>query len=259
MIQSNSKRGGLLIVVAAFLLTLLYLHPTHRPSWRTMPQVVGLGDMVEDEEIQPPSPYQTATKEISDPNTPGEVGINMVDPFASPFLPGEAKPPGSNYTRNLVVAKTKEEEAGWLETEDIGEITQMIYTVDDQHAPLHVPMNKGHEVMVYLTYIIDHYDDLPDVSIFMHSHQYAWHENDLLGYNAAEMVKRLSSARVQREGYMNLRCHWTPGCPEWMHPGTVEEDPYKQEESVMAGAWAELFLIGPYQKCSLSRVVRSLR
>ena len=202
-----------------------------------MPQVVGLGDLVPDEELLRDDDQRGG----SYPSSNEKLGFSTPDQFASPYVPGFAKPPGSNYTRNLVVAKTKEEEVGWLDTEDIGDVTQMIYVVDDRHAPLHPPMNKGHEVMVYLTYCIDHYDDLPDVSIFMHSHQYAWHENDLLGYNAAEMVKRLSSERVQREGYMNLRCHWTPGCPDWMHPGTLEEDPYKQEEAEMAHAWAELF------------------
>lgn len=180
-------------------------------------------------------------KSKSYPNSGGEVGINVADPFAFAFVPGKAKRPGSNYTRNLVIAKTKEEEVDWLDHEDIGDVTKMVYVVDDRHSPLRPPMNKGHEVMVYLTYIIDHYDDLPDVSIFMHSHQYSWHENDLLGFNAAEIIKRLSSERVQREGYMNLRCHWMPGCPDWMHPGTIEEDPMKKEETVMAQAWAELF------------------
>jgi hypothetical protein len=165
----------------------------------------------------------------------------MADPYSSAFVPGHPKPPGSNYTRNLVVAKTKKEDATWVDTEDLGIVNRMIYVVDDKHAPLHPPMNKGHEVMVYLTYIIDHYDNLPDVSIFMHAHKNAWHQNDLLNYDAAEMVKRLSSERVQREGYMNLRCHWMPGCPEWMHPGSLEVDPAKKEEALMAQAWAEIF------------------
>lgn len=62
--------------------------------------------------------------------------------------------------------------------------------------------NKGHEVMAYLSYIIDHYNNLSDVNIFLHSHRYAWHNNDLLGGDAVQMVKRLSAERVQREGFM---------------------------------------------------------
>jgi len=95
--------------------------------------------------------------------------------------------------------------------------------------------------MIYLTYIIDHYDSLPDISIFMHAHQWSWHNNDILNNDAAEMIRRLSSEHVLREGYMNLRCHWLPGCPDWMHPGKIHEDSSKLEETLMAKCWSELF------------------
>lgn len=39
----------------------------------------------------------------------------------------------------------------------------------------------------------------------------------------------------------NLRCHWEPGCPSWMHPGDLEEDMNKQEQTMLARAWIELF------------------
>ena len=95
--------------------------------------------------------------------------------------------------------------------------------------------------MTYLTYILEFYENLPDVSIFMHSHRVAWHNDDLLNYDAVEMIKRLSSERVLRNGYMNMRCHWMPGCPEWIHPAEVEPDKEKLEQSMIADAWAELF------------------
>ena len=95
--------------------------------------------------------------------------------------------------------------------------------------------------MIYLTYIIEHYDALPDISIFMHSHRYAWHNNDILDKDAAQMITRLSPAHVQREGYTNMRCHWDPGCPSWLHPGAIKEDRNKQEEVEFAKAWSELF------------------
>lgn len=257
MIQSNSKRAGFLVGAAAFLLTLLYLQSTHSPSWQTTPQVAGLGTLLPEDDEPTSNPSDAglggSTGKVS--ASSGGMDTNKADPFTAGFVSGEVKPPGSNYTRNLVVAKTTEEKADWLDTANLGDVKKMVYVVDDHHAPLHPPINKGHEVMVYLSYIIDHYDDLPDVSIFMHSHQYSWHENDLLGFNAAEMIKRLSSERVQREGYMNLRCHWMPGCPDWMHPGTMEEDPWKQEETVMARVWAELFPIDRSQRPWPSRVV----
>jgi hypothetical protein len=165
----------------------------------------------------------------------------------NPFQPGTVKPVGVPYTKTLVIPRTLKEDVSWI-AENFGGnkfITAAIYTVDDVNAELHPPKNKGHEVMVYLTYIIDHYHNLTDVNIFMHSHRYGWHSNELLDMDAVQMISRLSAERVQREGYMNMRCSWEPGCPSWMHPGTVEEDINKQEETMLAKSWSELFPLDP--------------
>jgi hypothetical protein len=140
----------------------------------------------------------------------------------------------------LVIAKTKKEDVSWIEKE-IPEQELAIYVADDPEAPLHPPKNKGHEVMVYLSYIIDNYDNLPDVSIFLHAHQLAWHNEDTFGWNAGDLVRRLSRPRVWREGFVNMRCSWYPGCPDWMHPGETKENVYKQEETLLAKSWSELF------------------
>jgi hypothetical protein len=165
----------------------------------------------------------------------------------NPFQPGTVKPAGMPYTKTLVLARTSSEDVSWVEENFGGNkfIRAAIYTVDDENSVLHTPENKGHEVMVYLTYIIDHYNNLSDVNVFMHSHQYAWHNNDLLDSDSAQMISRLSAERVQREGFMNMRCSWDPGCPSWMHPGNVEEDVNKQEEVMLARSWSELFPLDP--------------
>jgi hypothetical protein len=172
---------------------------------------------------------------------------NQLGAAQMPFRPGTVKAIGEVYTKTLVVPRTTEEDVGWIE-ENFGgnpNFRQAIYTVDDVSSTLHPPRNKGHEVMVYLSYIIDHYDNLSDVNMFMHSHRWGWHNNDLLGQDAVEMISRLSSERVQREGFMNMRCMWEPGCPAWMHPGTVEEDINKQEETMLAKSWSEIFPLDP--------------
>ena len=138
----------------------------------------------------------------------------------------------------------KDASTDWIH-EKILDLATAIYVADDPSALLHPPKNKGNEAMIYLTYIIDHYDTLPDVSIFMHSHRYAWHNNDILNNDAYEMITRLSNERVTREGYMNLRCHWNPGCPAWIHPGRIESDGEKKEEKELALVWSELFPLDP--------------
>ena len=44
---------------------------------------------------------------------------------------------------------------------------------------LRFPQSKGHEAMVYLSYIIDNYDHLPWSVIFIHGHlDGAWHQGE---------------------------------------------------------------------------------
>ena len=156
---------------------------------------------------------------------------------------GTPNPIAAYHTRTLVVAATKDEDVSWIAQsfEKSQDIRTAVYIADDPSAPLHPPKNKGHEVMIYLSYIIDHYENLSDVNIFMHSHRYAWHNNELLDNDAVKVVTSLSAEYVQRQGYMNTRCHWDPGCPEWLHPGSEEANVNKQEQEVFAEAWSELF------------------
>lgn len=138
------------------------------------------------------------------------------------FEPGLAKPAGSNYTRILVMGHLQSEDISWVARE-LPDLDTHIYLVDhpdpitSTHDPSRLPANKGHEAMVYLTYIIDHYTTLPDVVLFFHPHRSAWHNNILLDLDAAKTIKLLSAAHVVRQGYFNTRCHLDPGCPDWLH------------------------------------------
>ena len=173
----------------------------------------------------------------------------------SPYPVGKTKPAGSNYTKCLIVPKLREENTSWITDEledmlDSGLLSTAIYVVDDEQAELHPPQNKGNEVMVYLSYIIDFYDrGLADVNIFMHAHRYTWHNNELLDTDAVQTVRRLSPERVSRDGYMNLRCHWDPGCPDWLHPGEAASRNFlKEEEMLVEDSWAHLFPDDPVPK-----------
>lgn len=215
-------------------MALLCLHYTSdtTTTWRDVPQVVGLGELI-------PATNKASGTAFPGSEPTGSRKLGGWDPKAS-FIPGTTKTLGSDYTRTLVMSTMAEDDVGWVH-DGLPDIVKAIYVADNSTAPLHPVKNKGHEVMVYLTHIVNNYDNLPDVSIFMHAHRWTWHNNDLQHHDALEMITMLSSERVQRVGYMNLRCHWNPGCPDWMHPGTMEGDINKQEETLIANAWSELF------------------
>ena len=151
-----------------------------------------------------------------------------------------------NAVTTLVIAATSSEDKGWTvnlfrrETA-AGTLRIAVYVVDDDSARFRVPANKGHEAMVYLTYIIDHYNELTNVTMFMHNHQRTWHNNDLLFSDATMAVQRLRPERVLRYGYMNLRCHLEPGCPTHVILDTTENDIYIPEAVIMKEAWKQIF------------------
>lgn len=62
--------------------------------------------------------------------------------------------------------------------------------------------------MVYLTYIIDHYEDLPDFMVFTHGHYRAWHQLEPL----PAKIRALNLTSLSREGYISLRCGDQMGC-----------------------------------------------
>jgi Protein of unknown function (DUF3431) len=162
---------------------------------------------------------------------------------------GHAKPVGLNYSRILVIGKLKEDDISWIEQE-LPDLQTAIYIVNDDSDSLRIPKNKGHEAMVYLTYIIDHYDDLPDTSIFFHPHRITWHNNVLLNLDTVFTIESLSDARVAREGYFNARCHHDPGCPDWLHLDRPEAEwdliKKTEERFFTREVWQELHPGAPF-------------
>jgi hypothetical protein len=121
--------------------------------------------------------------------------------------------------------------------------------VDSPSAAFHVPANKGHEAMGYLTYIIDHYTSLPDIVIFTHAGQLAWHNNELLDGDLAKMLQRLNSNRVVQDGYFNLRCSLSPGCTGGLQLNRSDGNPIHGEDSELElttkDVWTELHPLDP--------------
>lgn len=119
-----------------------------------------------------------------------------------------------------------------------------IYTVDDINAPVHTPKNKGREALPYLQFIVDHYDDLPSMVVFLHSHRDGWPvgwHTDTMDYSNVESVRALQRDFVLQEGYVSLRCQLSPGCPAEMQPFRKPPKPGNTGEKHYAAAWKELF------------------
>jgi hypothetical protein len=66
-------------------------------------------------------------------------------------------------------------------------------------------------------HIIDRYDALPDITIFHHAGRFQWH-NDDPDYDGLQVLRNIRLPYIQSQGYVNLRCVWTLGCPAEIRP-----------------------------------------
>ncbi|KAF2812534.1 uncharacterized protein BDZ99DRAFT_461206 [Mytilinidion resinicola] len=141
------------------------------------------------------------------------------------------------FEKELVVASLRGDDTSWLD-DFFPDWIKSVYVANDNTAPLTVPVNKGREAMAYLTYIIDRYEDLPDVVIFIHSLRYQWHNEDPM-YDGVPVLLNLQLNHVKKRGYVALRCSWTMGCPSELHPLKLSSD--TDDRSKSEAAYAAVF------------------
>jgi len=91
---------------------------------------------------------------------------------------------------NIVVSRYKKN-VDWVYK--IKNVNILVYDKETPENPYNVPVNKGNEASVYLKYIIDHYETLPDYTFFMHDEEYAWHHSGSIidKYNEAVTSSKL--------------------------------------------------------------------
>lgn len=156
---------------------------------------------------------------------------------------GQAFHPSLYYTTpnelELVLSTARGSNISWIH-DHLSSWPANIYRLDDPHtlAPS-VPSTKGGEAMAYLTFIIDRYRTLPDVTVFLRDKRYIWfNDNPLYGkfmsfIFVAEIIMLgdsqmrldnvisvldLQTPFVQSAGYVNLRCALKWGCPVQLEP-----------------------------------------
>lgn len=133
--------------------------------------------------------------EAASPPPPAEPEVKEPSKGAGPDIPPPSIPPSPavdeakwGHTASsspgspkieFVVSSTKDTNTSWV-ADFFPSVPAHVYIADDPKAAYTVRKNIGHESSVYLTYIIDHYDKLPDIVVFLHGKRYQWHNEDPL-------------------------------------------------------------------------------
>ncbi|KAJ5981536.1 hypothetical protein N7522_013957 [Penicillium canescens] len=157
------------------------------------------------------------------------------------LAPSSTAPPRPKVTpkpdRIIVLGKMSYEDTDWLE-DQLPEWQHAVYIVDDPEATHTVEQNKGKESNVYLQYILDNYDNMPEYMVFLHAHQYSTH-TEFWEQDNTLTVQRLQLDYLKQAGYLNLRCDWGPGCPDEVQP--FRQMAGRTTELAFAGAWIRIF------------------
>lgn len=126
--------------------------------------------------------------------------------------------------------------------------TPYIYTLEEQpEEGFLIPYTiNGHEASAYLTYIVDHYDELHPFTIFIHGKEEHWH-NDAGGPKTFNQLPNLRFEAVKRKGFANLRCLTMPGCPNSLQPSIVQQTDLDYQTVVdnFPEIWSEIFGLDP--------------
>jgi hypothetical protein len=89
-------------------------------------------------------------------------------------------------------------------------------------------------------YIIDNYHSLPDNILFIHPTRYQWH-NDDPDYDGLPMLRHFQLPHLEAEGYVNIRCAWSLGCPAEIKP--FDEEGQHRENVHAGGDYKKAFQI----------------
>jgi len=91
-----------------------------------------------------------------------------------------------------------------------------IYDKECPKSEFNIPVNKGNEASVYLKYIIDNYENLPDFTFFIHEDEYAWH-------HSGSVIDKFDEAVMSNKMYYNIndRCYWGPNMINLNHRGDL--------------------------------------
>ncbi|GMH91581.1 hypothetical protein TrVE_jg5536 [Triparma verrucosa] len=107
----------------------------------------------------------------------------------------------------LAVMAHWQEDLSWLEFSPFPTVIYEKHPSKEEASGRHyVPKNVAGEATSYLKFIVDYYDVLPRAVVFLHSHRYAYHQEDLLIvlHKLAERGEELKDAGGWSDKYCNF-------------------------------------------------------
>jgi hypothetical protein len=98
---------------------------------------------------------------------------------------------------NVVVSRYNKNTDFVYNLKEITPVKIMVYDKCNPRNPYNVPVNIGREASVFLKYIIDHYNKLPEFTFFIHDEDRSWHHEGTI-------AERFKEALDSNKMYYNI-------------------------------------------------------
>jgi hypothetical protein len=102
-------------------------------------------------------------------------------------------------------------------------------------------VNRGRVASAYLTYIIENYNNLPKVVVFLDIVSNEQKIETAPIYNKEQVIQGLQDSILDKSRFVNLRCLARIGCQSELLPLQMPKNEFKTAEVVMQSAWTEIF------------------
>lgn len=143
----------------------------------------------------------------------------------------------------VVMPETPNMNLKWENHPDYGniELVRYPYLSPQENVQFRIPVNKGFEAMIYLTYIIQFYDNLPAKVLFVHGHSESWHQEIPLD----DLLVMISWKNVH--GYINLQaCGYDLDTGIVGSAKTIVLRAGDQQHNILREFWKEFDMVGRY-------------
>lgn len=149
--------------------------------------------------------------------------------------------------RLVVKARLQDEDVSWLDR--LFPANQRFYlVVDEKFSQLHGGrgVDKGRVADLYLQWIIERYDNLPETMIFLPPEQQSKSHagKHVLAQDAFELrsaVLKLHTLAIQSSGFSHLRCPSPATCSNLVQPFRNPPDELRTSDESMDRAWQGIF------------------
>eukprot|EP00742_Colponemidia_sp_Colp-10_P006452 GILJ01006912.1.p1 GENE.GILJ01006912.1~~GILJ01006912.1.p1 ORF type:complete len:356 (-),score=38.79 GILJ01006912.1:153-1220(-) len=136
----------------------------------------------------------------------------------------------------MIVVAQFNEDFQWLDLY-VDEIPHVVYTRTNPKAVHNLEPNLGNEASVYMKYIVDHYDNLPENVLFLQAHQETWHIPDVSrgGQNGGNIIPIINKLKWGVHGFASI------GTSNWNKVQSDDVLDHREAWAKLKSIWPKLF------------------